>query len=176
MPIRFNLKNYLNEVFVETGTYHGKGCINAIESGFNTIHSIEILPENLEVAKSNLKTYEDRADINLYLGDSVNVLSKILSKIDKPSTFWLDGHGGYAGAGSGEKNCPLYEELDLIKEHPIKTHTIMIDDIRIVNADAWGTPGISLEGLKTRLLEINPDYKFTFEDGMVENDCLIAFI
>jgi hypothetical protein len=176
MPIKFELKNYVNKTFVETGTYHGKGCINAIESGFEVIHSIEILKENFEIAKQNLKPYEDKASINLYLGDSATALQDILSKIDEPATFWLDGHGGYAGTGSGLKNCPLYEELDQIKNHHIKNHTIMIDDVRIINADAWGTSGISLEGLKNKLLEINPEYQFTFEDGMIKNDCLIAKI
>ena len=117
-----------------------------------------------------------QAEINLYLGDSATALKEILNKVDEPSTFWLDGHGGYPGAGSGIKNCPLYEELDAIKNHHIKNHIIMIDDLRIIKNGSWGTSDVNLEGVMNKLKEINPSYEFSYEDGFIENDCLVAKI
>ena len=106
MPIQFDLKKYKQKVFVETGTFYGEGCIDAINSGFEIIHSIEVYSPNLEIAKKNLEPYDDKADINLYLGDSALCLSEVLESVSEPATFWLDGHGGYAGAGVGIENCP----------------------------------------------------------------------
>ena len=131
MPIHFNLKKYKSPHFIETGIGHGNGCINAIQAGFTSIHSIEILEKNLNIAKANISKFTGgRSDlsINLHLGDSATLLSKILSNINSQATFWLDGHGGYEGAGAGKKNCPLHEELDAIKNHHIKNHIIMIDE------------------------------------------------
>ena len=39
----------------------------------------------------------------------------------------------------------------------------------------WGE-GISIDGLKSRLLEINPNYKFIFENGFAANDILVAYL
>ena len=177
MPIKFDLKKYKTPHFIETGTFHGMGCINAIQSGFTSIHSVEILEKNLNTAKVNISKFiGDRSDlsINLYLGDSVNLLREILSNINSQCTFWLDGHGGYEGAGSGKKNCPLYEELDIIKKHHINNHIIMIDDIRIIRGTSWGTTSVTEEGIIHKLKSINPSYKLIYENGIVKNDCLIA--
>jgi hypothetical protein len=176
MPIQFNLEPYKTNIFIETGTYRGGGCINAIESGFNEIHSIEIHAPMLEVAKRNLQPYVDKVNINLYLGDSSDTLSIVLANINEPATIWLDGHDASTdGGGRGKKGCPLYEELDAIKNHHIKEHIIMIDDLRIINTDnQWGETDISLKGIKNKLKEINSNYEFFYENGHIENDCLIA--
>jgi hypothetical protein len=182
MPIQFDLKKYKSSHFIETGTFKGGGCINAIQSGFTSIHSIEILEKNLNIAKANISKFiGDRKDlsINLHLGDSAKLLSEILSDINTQATFWLDGHGGYGEAGAGEKNCPLYEELDIIKKHHIKNHIIMIDDLRIIRGThggdrSWGTTSVTEEGVTDKLKSINPSYELIYEDGVIENDCLIA--
>lgn len=184
MPIKFDLKKYKTSHFIETGTYHGAGCINAIQAGFTSIHSIEILEKNLNIAKANISKFiGNRSDlsINLCLGDSVDVLSEILSNVSSQCTFWLDGHGGYEGAGAGKKNCPLYEELDAIKNHHIKNHIIMIDDISIIKGTrgkhkSWGTTSVNLKGIRDKIKSINPNYKLIYEEGARENDCLIGLV
>ena len=43
MPINFDLTKYTNNnIFIETGTYDGKGIEQALESGFKQVYSIEI--------------------------------------------------------------------------------------------------------------------------------------
>ncbi len=177
MPIKFNLEKYKNRVFVESGTYHGKGCINAIESGFEEIHSMEVHAPILEVAKKNLEPYQNKANINLYVGDSIDTLETVLENIKEPATFWLDGHDQrFDGGGVGKRGCPIYEELDIIAKHHIKEHTIMIDDLRIIRRNSWGTPDVTIDGVMERLKAINPNYKFAYEDGAIEDDCVIAYV
>lgn len=181
MPIKFNLEPYKNKIFVETGTYHGKGCINAIKSGFKTVYSIEVSEAIQQIAIQNIKNEPDLdAKVELYLGNSADVLSNILEKIDEPATFWLDGHGE-AAYSLDMTNCPLYEELDAIEKHHIKDHTIMIDDLRIIRdihgqLHSWGERNITEQGIMDKLKKINPDYEFAYEDGEIPDDCLVAYI
>ncbi|MBI2810892.1 MAG: hypothetical protein HYX67_08705, partial [Candidatus Melainabacteria bacterium] len=92
--------------------------------------------------------------------------------IDAPATFWLDGHYSGPGTAMGNSNTPLLEELKHIAQHPIKTHTLLIDDIRLLGAQEMDF--ITLEELKREILLINPNYEFSFEDGYAANDVLVA--
>lgn len=176
MPVRFDLKKYLTDNFIETGTYHGKGCINAIKSGFKNIYSIEILPEHHKISTENINKYihDNNIDVNIELlvGDSINTLPKLLSKIESKSTFWLDGHD----VGAGIKGCPLYEELYTISKHKIKDHIILIDDLRIIKRSAWGTHDINVNTIIDKIYDINPGYNISFENGIIDDDVLVAVV
>jgi hypothetical protein len=57
----------------------------------------------------------------------------------------------------------------------------LIDDIRIIkNAFPWGEKSFGnidlLQKIKDIILSINPNYKFTFLDGHVNDDVLCAYI
>ena len=84
----FNKYNY-NSYFIETGSYYGGGIEFAIEAGFKNIISIEITQKYYELCKEKFK---NNKNVKIVLGDSVKELGNILSKINKPVTFWLDGH------------------------------------------------------------------------------------
>jgi len=176
MTMKFDVSKYLTSCFIESGTYHGKGIIRAIKAGFKVVYSIEVLEASKHIAENNLQSYHKDAVINLYLGDSIHILPQILENLTERATFWLDGHGGYDGAGACEKNCPLYEELDAIEKHYIKDHIIMIDDLRIIRNGAWGTHNVNEAGIMYRLKKINSDYKFFYEDGAEDRDCLVAVV
>jgi hypothetical protein len=163
------LNKFKNDVFIETGTYLGGGVLLAQKCGFKEIHSIEMSGYYYELMSSKLK------HANLYLGDSCDILPTILSKIDSPCTFWLDGHtipgdSNTSSNGSGWIHCPILKELEAIKNHSIKTHTILIDDL-----DALGTPildNITLLDLMKAVKMINRNYVFSLEDGKVPGDIL----
>ena len=53
MPINFDLSQYLNPVFIETGTYDGDGVTAALNVGFNTI-LLNWIPLDIMFAKKNL--------------------------------------------------------------------------------------------------------------------------
>ena len=156
-------QKYPNRVFVETGSCVGVGITRACDAGFEEIHSIELSEELYEVCVGYFKAYPN---VHLIQGDSRYVLKDIISKIDVPITFWLDAHRS-GGLTVGELIPPLLEELEQIKVHSIKTHTIMIDDLR-----CWGWT----DKLKDLLLDINKDYRFILEDGTFEKDVLVAVI
>jgi hypothetical protein len=98
------------------------------------------------------------------LGDSRVCVKEILKKVDQKACFWLDAHAEGGGV-------PTMEELDMIKDHPIKDHTIVIDDIPIYFSG-------SQEELKARILDINPEYKFTYYKSINPDDdyILVAYV
>lgn len=156
-------KKYPNLIFVETGTHHGAGVQQALDEDFKVVYSIEI---DQKLFVECFHKFAHNRNVHLTFGDSGSGLKKIMAGIDKPVTFWLDAH-------VGESSAPLLNELDVIKKHPIKTHTILIDDLRCWKVNKIG---FDTETLKKAILEINPNYKFVLEEGHVPNDVLAAYI
>jgi len=156
-------KKFMNPVFIETGSNWGYGIEQALDEGFKAVHSIEILDE---LYVHCFATFKENKNVHLYFGDCRKELPKILEKLNEPATFWLDAH-------KRDTHSFLIEELSIIKQHKIKTHTILIDDLR-----CWSVARhkFNTDILKRKILEINPDYKITLEDGHVPNDVLAATI
>lgn len=167
------LEKYINPYFIETGTQYGYATAIAIELGFEKIISIELDSKLQENNINTFQNYISNGIVNLITGDSLTELIKIIPIIDKPCTFWLDAHVDKGPLGV--KKCPLYEELDAIQSSSIKTHTIMIDDLRIIGNGGWGA-NVSLNSIKEKIISINPNYKIVLEDGHVPNDILVAYI
>ena len=164
------LNKYKNPYFVETGTGSGDCVRLAIATGFEKVFSVELDPDRQEKNISKFKDFIAKGRVVLMIGDSILELPKILDQLDKPATFWLDAHVDEGPCGL--KKCPLYEELDAIGKNPIKQHTILIDDMRILGQH-WGT-GITKETLIEKLKQINNSYKISFEDGYEKDDILVA--
>lgn len=162
-----NFRNYPNKFFVETGSYNGMGIRAALECGFETILSLEI---SSKYYMKCLKEFEKYPNVYIYYADSGTELYKIIKHIEYPITFWLDGHWSGEDTGIGIDKYPLLLELVQIKQHPIKTHTLIIDDVRLFNTE-WK---LGIDTIKKYILDINPDYKFHFEDGYQQNDVLVA--
>ena len=148
----------------------------AIVSGYKKIFTIEIQTYLFDMVKTNLifKKHIDSGLLKTYNGSSINILETILEQVDEPSTFWLDGHLHINSYGV-EHDSPIIEELKIIKNHKIKNHTILIDDMRVIRDSSWGRGYLEQEVIKL-LTEINPNYKITYCDGAVPNDVLIAKI
>lgn len=167
-----NFKKYLNNIFIETGSYVGDGIQQAIDAGYEKIISIELSDKYHSISTNR---FLSNPNVSIVKGDSFRVLPSIMKDISEQVTFWLDGHHSCGDTALGEHWAPLMQELDVIKSHSIKTHTIMIDDMR-----CWELPnpvhGFYKEDIFNKLLEINPEYKFTYEDGLQENDILVAHI
>lgn len=119
------LKKYLNPVFIETGTFLGDGICHAVWAGFNRIYSIEKSEYYYERAVDEFKYFPN---VKIIYGDSSVELKKLIEDIDCPITFWLDAH--YSEQGTAKGDNPLLKELEAIRSHPIKTHDVLIDDIR----------------------------------------------
>ena len=137
-----------HKLFFETGTHKGDGVQNALNMGFEEVISIEILPEFYEGCVERFKDEIEKNKVHLFLGDSNKRMEEMLELIKEPSLIFLDGH-----FNNGD---PLWKELEILKNHPIKTHTIIVDDM----PNYFGNG----EKVKEKLLKINPNYTLVYED------------
>ncbi len=116
--------------------------------------------------------------VSLYHGDTVNVLPTVLARITDPVFFWLDAHwsgeptfieGVLEEDSSPEVKCPILQELSIIEKHPIKKHTIAIDDYNQV-CEAAG----SFENIKKGISKINDRYLIRTKDKSSSDDKIIV--
>ena len=172
-------KKYPNPVFIETGSFYGGGIQHAIDAGFKNIYSIELSPT---LYNHCMRRFKDYPNVYLILGDSSDILKELLPAINEPVTFWLDGHYSGDGTALGSCSSPVMKELEIIANHKIKNHTILIDDLRIWTIEEYG---FNTDILKNRITEINNEYVFSYEDGLLpdgdgfitfKNDILVAKI
>ncbi|MAF35774.1 hypothetical protein CL622_01505 [archaeon] len=183
MPTTLDLfKKHQNKYFVESGSYLGDGIQAAIDCGFENIISLEISKQYEFICKNRFYLHADK--VKIINGDSSEILYDEISSIDEPITFWLDGHYSGGPTGLGKHEYPLIQELEQIKKHHIKTHTILIDDLRIVRGNeetATGEPiAFCEDDLIEAILKINKEYNISYEDGIthagisLKNDILVA--
>lgn len=170
----YGFKDYKNYYFVETGTFTGEGIRKALKANcFSEIYSIEVskgLANNAKVA------FKDKKNVFIAEGDSKSVLWDIIKNMNKPITFWLDAH--VYPPIKNKKNCPLIEELEQIKRHPIKNHKILIDDMHCCGTAAFDY--LTRENLIEKIKEINSNYIVKFlpggDDDSYLDNVLYAFV
>jgi len=174
------LEKYPNPVFLCTGVASGEIFARAIEAhvatgAFSEIYGVEedailarhsyqfVIPKYvIDYKPQNITQFRG------YCQNSVTGLAAIIKGINKPITFVLASQ--FPDWVNSEKKNYILEELDQIKQHHIKEHVILIDYIHFGD--------ISL--VINKLLEINPNYKFRFENGghmgKEENEVLVAYL
>lgn len=119
-------QRYNYSTLIETGTYLGD-MVEAQKSSFKKIISIELSNELYLEAK---KRFKNDSNVLIVQGDSGKQLPEILKGITEPAIFWLDGHYSEGKTARGDKDCPIFEELDAIFDHAMYEHVILIDDAR----------------------------------------------
>lgn len=171
------LKKYAsNKIYIESGTGDGESVELALSAGFDRIITIEAAPRMFELA---CKRFANNEKVLCILGDSGVVLPEIIRSFKEPITFFLDAHWsiGEPELPEGVNKCPLLDDLIAIRNHSIKTHTILVDDVRYFRGSGiarWGN--ITIGSIIEIIMQINPDYRISFEDGFCENDVLVAMI
>jgi hypothetical protein len=167
-----NFRKNLNDVFIETGSFMGDGIQQAIDAGFKKIISIELSEKYYNISKDR---FSDNPNVTIVKGDSYKVLPEIVKGINERITFWLDGHHSCGDTALGDFWAPLMQELEAIKGHSRKDHTILIDDMR-----CWQEPnpvhGFFIDDIHKKLHEINSNYTIEFLDGVESMDILVAKI
>jgi hypothetical protein len=146
------LKNYgMGKTFIETGTYLGDTVQLALDAGFEYIHTIEVDQEMYDKCRAR---FQHNPKVKLWLGDSVDLIPKIVEELKEPATFWLDAHASGPLRGGRYAPCPLLLELNAIygkkkikftdkgselfmEKSEINNHTIMIDDRRLFGSAEW---------------------------------------
>lgn len=168
-----------NDIFICLGIY---GCVNlarALNAGFTQLHGIDNDPILLSHARTIFPRCinENRLNVtnyHFYYGGIVE-FKRIIFQINQPMTILLGSH--YPNVNQIPFN-KILEEIDIIKSHPIKSHTILIDHINYADTPAFGY--VTLDAIKDKLRDINLQYAFALEKGgrleKEENAVLVAYI
>jgi hypothetical protein len=167
------LEKYPNDIFVETGTAFGESVRLALICGFKKIYSIEINPDLVQSNRQQFADLIEQGRVEIIEGDTAKIFPELVKRLDGRTTFWLDAH--WDGGPMGVVKCPLPMELDAIHQHPIKNHSIMIDDRRCFGIGNWGA-GIVESEIIAKVKDINPLYEIAYEDGCIPNDIITAVI
>lgn len=183
MPLRPDvLRRFPARVFVETGSYIGDGVKAALDAGFERVITIEAKRESWELVRAR---FEGDPRVTAILGSSADLLTAAIDNVDERATFWLDAH--WSGEGTGglapfRDSCvysPVLDELAAIAAHPVKGHTVLIDDMRVfrdgVFADENEEPILPVRLMET-LLDIDDRYEFELLDGAEARDVLAAWV
>lgn len=126
------------KTLVETGTFMGD-MIYAVKACFDKIYTIELSESLYRDAQARFQRW---SHIEVLQGDSGIVLAKVISTVDRPCLFWLDGHYSGGRTAHGEFEAPIEMELHHIAHHHLKSrHIILIDDARLFNGGS-GYPTI----------------------------------
>jgi hypothetical protein len=151
-------KPFVRTYFIETGTFGGDAIRQALAAGFKKVRSIEI---NKIAVKDAKEKFTDNPNVRIIQGESGTMLYDMIKDINEPVTFWLDAHNGTYNV-FGE-NTPVMRELEQIKQHHIKTHTILIDDMHCAGTELFDF--ITKEMIVAKIKEINSDYEITYVAG-----------
>jgi len=176
------LRKYKNNIFICTHTGSCRNVEMALYADFVYIYGIEedeVLANHAKLAISSYIKYIKPKKFKKYFvyhGYPIELLPKVLRSIKEPATILLNSY--LPEIDHPEKKNFILKELANIKNHPINTHTILIDYVHLAGTQHFGS--ISLESIKKMLLTINPGYKFRFEKGghlrKEEKAILVAYL
>ena len=94
---------------------------------FKRLYSIELGKELCAKAQKRFKSLKH---IQILQGDSADELPKITKLLTERSLFWLDGHFSAGITAQGDKDTPIFSELNTIIDANDLEHIILIDDAR----------------------------------------------
>ena len=189
MPIEFDIENLRKKYncinYFETGLWDPRDSVSskkALSAGFDKVHCIEIRKDWVELGQKIFNEDIEKGRYNLYLDDSTNMIKYLTSNdFNNKTMFFLDAHVDNENIHNFKKRCPLFEELAAIGSLERKDNIILIDDLRLIKlAFPWGERSYGdidfLEQIKTKILSINKNYKFSTLDGYVKDDVLLAYL
>jgi len=113
--------------FVESGTLHGD-TLAAVRDEFSALISIELDKTLYETA---VVRFSENPKVSIIHGDSGQVLKDIITDIDSPIIFWLDGHYSGSGTAKGPQDCPIWGELAAIIQRGDHRDIVLVDDARL---------------------------------------------
>lgn len=164
----FSIYRTNERILVEGGSYLGGGIQAALDAGFDRVLSYEISTGLYNKTKDR---FAGNSNVTV-LQKPTQYMYEELKDIDERIVFWLDAHYSFLDTSFHETTCPILEELHEISKHHIKTHTILVDDLRLFGTREFA--GVTLGDVKKAILAINPRYVFELADGMKAGDILVA--
>lgn len=152
-------KEFNINILIETGTYKGD-MVYAMKNNFKKIYSIEL---GIDLWKQACKRFKNQENVSILQGDSGKVLVGLVSQINERALFWLDGHYSSGITSRGEKECPVFEELESILNTQFN-HVLLIDDARCFNGSG-DYP--TVEKLAETILMKKPLSKLDVKDDII---------
>lgn len=148
-------------ILVETGTYLGD-MVNAQRKNFQKIYSIELGKDLYLRAVERFKSYRH---INMIQGDSAIALDQITKELKDPVIFWLDAHYSGGITALGDKECPIFGEIDAIFKYTNHLpHILLVDDARcFVGQNDYPT----IERLSHYIQSKQPKYVCEVKDDVI---------
>ncbi|MAF24670.1 hypothetical protein CL634_03735, partial [bacterium] len=102
----------------------------------------------------------------LFHGYSEDLFAEMMKRVSEPATIFLDAH---RNAWFTDGTLPLSHEISILQAHPIKTHTIIVDDYE------HGAQGMKCVSHTIKEIDkINTNYRF--EAIRRRNGILVAYI
>jgi len=112
----------------------------------------------------NCIRFNKSGHIKIIKGDSAKILNEIVPELTGPAIFWLDGHYSGGITARGDKDCPIYEEIDAILKNRKFNHIILIDDARCFTGEGdYPTVNQLTEYIKYR----EPKYEVLVESDII---------
>ena len=105
--------------------------VEAQRKYFRKIISIELSQTLFENAKNKFRDYKN---IEILLGDSGELIKDIVTNLERPAIFWLDGHYSGGNTAKGKIETPILNELKTILQSK-RDHVILIDDARMFDGN-----------------------------------------
>ena len=163
------------DTFIETGCGSGHGIDAALGAGFKEVYSIELYRNKYQPVRER---FASDLRVSVMLGNSAGILTGLLPALSCGIVFWLDAHYDFAVRGEGnhlEDVQPIMGELEAIRRYSrFNQHVILIDDRPdFVTPKLW-FHSITENDLRTKMLSINPAYKFRTIDGVAKDTILVA--
>lgn len=167
------LKKYVSPLFVETGSYDGRTIQQALDVGFARVISVEIDPIYASICRQR---FQEDHRVQVWEGDSLDLLWDMIKDLNEPITYWLDAH--CQEDHYGKIKAPLLYELDIISNQPLLQESIiMIDDRRLFghidSPNVWQP--ITEEIVVNKLCMIMHNSLIVYEDSKAaKNDILVC--
>ncbi|WP_158659749.1 hypothetical protein [Niveispirillum cyanobacteriorum] len=172
MSIKFDLGEYLNDVFVETGVGSGGNILKAIRAGYPEIHGIEISEtlyhQSHGKIAAEIQKLPRSPSVTLYCGDPVAGLEQLCATMQhKRVTFLLDSYTD--GEHLSDADRPIITEISVIRrwfQDNLIQPIIMVGGLRQSAA--------LMTDILNAVLDIDADYQFRVLDDHVSRNVLVA--
>ena len=163
------LAKFSNNYFIKIGNFKEETLDSIIVNNyFSKIYSLETSSVFHESYKSK---FNNNTNVEFIINDSKYNLTNLINSINEPITFWLNNDWS-----DEEKHSSIFEVLQQIKSHHINNHTIIIDNINLIDSN---NKTIKVEDIIEKVKQINPNYNIRFtnqnNDDNISKDILVAF-
>lgn len=151
------------KVAVETGTSTGL-TTRFLSTTVDAVHSIEIMEDTYRNTKTQIEA-EALGNVHLHLGNSPEVLDRILRTVDReegPILFYLDAHW--------YDYWPILDELQVIGYHCRDNAVIVIDDFMVpgstLDYDSYNGRALDYEFVRPYLDTVYSEYRYHYNSDV----------